>query len=90
MPSSFLPVGLFVALVVSVIVALSAGGAALALIAAGGFMATLAALAWVVLRADRAADPLHGMLRAADRFDDRWCDFERDFWAHVSAGNAAK
>jgi hypothetical protein len=78
---------LFVALVLSVIVALSAGGAALALTAAGAFMASLVALAWAVLRADRAADPLRGMLRTADRFDDRWCDFERDFWAHVGEAN---
>jgi hypothetical protein len=25
------------------------------------------------------------MLRAADRFDDGWHRFERDFWAHVRA-----
>jgi hypothetical protein len=90
MPSSLLPIGLFVALVLSVIGGLSAGGTGLALLAVVGFMASLGALAWAVLRADRAADPRHGMLRAASRFDERWHDFERDFWAHVSAREAAK
>jgi ABC-type transport system involved in cytochrome bd biosynthesis fused ATPase/permease subunit len=90
MPSPLVPIGLFVALVLSVIAGLTAGGAALGLLAVCGFMASLGALAWAVLRADRAADPRHGMLRAADRFEERWHDFERDFWAHVSAREAAK
>jgi hypothetical protein len=89
MSSPIALVGLFVALVLSVVGALSAPGSELAIVAVFGFMAVLAVLAWAVLRADRAADPLVGMTRAIDRFDDRWPSFERDFWAHVAALEAA-
>jgi hypothetical protein len=85
MTSPFVPIGLFVALVASVVAAipLSSSGTGLALLSVAGFMGSLGALAWFVLRTDRAADPRRGLLAAADRFDDGWSHFERDFWAHV-------
>jgi hypothetical protein len=89
MPSPLIPVALFVTLVLSVVAALSAPGSATALLAVAWFMASLAALAWAVLRADREADPRRGMVRAIDGFDERWSNFERDFWAHVSARESA-
>jgi hypothetical protein len=88
MSSPIALVGLFVALVLSVLGALSAPGSELAIVAPFGFIAVLAVLAWAVLRADRAADPLLGMKRAIERFEDRWPSFERDFWAHVAAHEA--
>jgi hypothetical protein len=89
MPSPLIPVGLFVTLVLSVIAAVSAPGSVAALLDVVWFMASLAALAWVVLRADREADPRRGLNRAIDGFDDRWPKFEDDFWAHVSARESA-
>jgi hypothetical protein len=86
-PSPVAPVALFAALVLSVAAAvpLADAGAGFAGIAIAAFLASLAALTYVVLRTDAARDPRRSMLRAADRFDDGWHRFERDFWAHVEA-----
>jgi|1185.fasta_scaffold52321_2 hypothetical protein len=91
MTSPFVPVAFFVTLVVSVAAAvpLSDAGAGFALLSLVGFIASLGGLIWAVIRADRAADPQHVMTRAAERFEQRWPRFERDFWAHVAALEAA-
>jgi hypothetical protein len=52
-------------------------------------MASLGGLAVFVIRADNAADPRRALLRAADRFEERWPRFERDFWAHVADSETA-
>jgi hypothetical protein len=92
MTSPFVPIGLFVALVLSVVAAipLSSSKSGLALLSVIGFMGALGALAWVVLRTDRDADPHRRLLAAADRFDDGWPRFERDFWAHVARRDARR
>jgi hypothetical protein len=91
MTSPIVPVALFAALVLSVAAAvpLSAAGSGFALVSIAGFMAAMGALAWFVLRADREADPRRSLMRAADRFEERWAGFERDFWAHVAAHKSA-
>jgi hypothetical protein len=91
MNSPFAPIALFVALILSVsaTVPLSDAAPELAILAALGFLAALAGLACVVIRADRAQDPRWTMRRAAERFDERWPRFVRDFWAHVDALEAA-
>jgi hypothetical protein len=87
MTSPLLPVLSFITLVVSAAAAIPLAAAApgLALIGVFGFMASLAMLAFVVVRADQAADPRRDLRLALDRFDKRWPRFERDFWAHVAA-----
>jgi hypothetical protein len=87
MPSPLAPAALFGTLVLSVAAAvpLSEAGAGVAGLAVLGFALSLGALTFLVLRADATADPRRSMLRAADRFDDVWHGFERDFWAHVDA-----
>ena len=87
MNSPFAPVTLFVALFLSVAstVPLAKAGSGLVWIGIAGFLASQAALAWVVIRRDHAADPRRMLLLAADRFEERWPRFERDFWAHVTA-----
>lgn len=86
------PVGLFAALFVSVAstVPLAKAGSGLVWIGLVGFVVAQAALAWVVLSRDRAADPRRRLLLAADRFEERWPRFERDFWAHVAAGRGTR
>jgi hypothetical protein len=87
MTSPLPPILSFVALVVSAAVAipLASVDPALAMVGIAGFMTSLGMLAFMVLRADRAADPRRGLIQAVDRFDKRWPRFERDFWAHVAA-----
>jgi hypothetical protein len=91
MTSPFAPVALFAALIVSVAstVPLAKAGPGLVWLGVFGFLASQAALAWVVLRRDHAADPRRMLLLAAERFEERWPRFERDFWAHVSAAGRA-
>jgi hypothetical protein len=82
MRSPFVPVALFLALVLSVIAALPLAGS-LVVLSIVGFMASLGALAWWVLWADRdaASGPAAG---ATDPFETEWQSFERAFWAHVA------
>jgi hypothetical protein len=89
--SPFAPIALFVALILSVsaTVPLSDAAPELAVLAAAAFVGALAGLAWVVIRADHAQDPRWNMKRAAERFEERWPRFVRDFWAHVDAVEAA-
>jgi hypothetical protein len=91
MRSPFAPVALFVALFVSVgsTVPLAKAGSGLVWLGVAGFVLAQGALAWIVLSRDRAADPRRMLLLAADRFEERWPRFERDFWAHVAAANRA-
>jgi hypothetical protein len=87
MSSPFAPVALFAALVLSAVAAvpLAGAGSGAAALAMALFAGSLAALTFVVLRTDAERDPRRSMLRAADRFEDGWHRFERDFWAHVDA-----
>jgi hypothetical protein len=90
MTSPFVPITLFVTLVLSACAAvpLAEEAPALVPVALGGFFASLIGLAVAVLRADEAADPHRRLVRAADRFEQRWPRFEREFWAHVAAAEA--
>lgn len=90
MSSPIVPVALFAALVLSMALPLTVVGTPLALLSIAAFMAAMGALAWVVLRADREADPRRSLMRAADSFDERWAKFESDFWAHVAARSGAR
>jgi hypothetical protein len=91
MNSPLIPIALFATLVSSLVAAvpLSAAGSGFAIVALGGFVAALAALAWWIITADQRADPRRHLERTADHFDARWGKFERDFWAHVDAAEAA-
>lgn len=96
MTSPLVPVALFVALVLSVIVALPLAGSAFVSLSFFGFMVSLAGLGWWVVRADRTIAPVAPVpddspveLAAFLDEDDLpavepdWDSFERDFWAHV-------
>jgi hypothetical protein len=85
--SPFLPAALFMTLVVSVAAAVPLADAspALAVAALFGFVASLAGLAFVVVRADLSQDPRRHLTRTLERFEERWPKFEREFWAHVGA-----
>jgi hypothetical protein len=91
MNSPLVPAALFMTLVVSVAAAVPLADAspAFAIVALFGFVASLGGLVAVVLRADLAADPHRHLTRTLDRFDERWPNFERDFWAHVAARDGA-
>jgi hypothetical protein len=92
MNSPFLPAALFMTLVVSVAsaVPLADSSPTLAIVALFAFVASLAGLAVVVVRADLAADPRRHLTQTLERFDERWPKFERDFWAHVGAVDRAE
>ena len=79
-------------LVVSVAAAvpLAESSPALAVAALFGFVASLAGLAVVVVKADLAADPRRHLRQTLERFDERWPKFEREFWAHVGAVERAE
>jgi hypothetical protein len=81
MRSPFVPVALFLALVLSVIAALPLAGS-LVVLSIAGFMASLGALAWWVLWADRDLAP--AAVAVSDPFETDWRSFERAFWAHVA------
>jgi hypothetical protein len=91
MNSPFVPAALFMTLVVSAASAapLADVSPALAVVALFGIVASLAGLAIVVIRADLRYDPLRHLTQTLERFDERWPKFEREFWAHVAALNAA-
>jgi hypothetical protein len=86
MRSPFVPVALFLALVLSVIAALPLAGS-LVVLSIVGFMASLGALAWWVLWADRVAAPAV-LAAASDPFETEWQSFETAFWAHVAEHEA--
>jgi hypothetical protein len=90
MRSPLIPIALFALLMSSIVAAipLSATGSGLAIVALGGFVFGLGALAWWVVFVDRETDPRTYMERTADRFEARWGKFERDFWAHVDSVKA--
>jgi hypothetical protein len=90
MKTPFVPVALFLALVLSVVAALPLAGTAFLSLSLFGFMASLGGLAWWVIRADLAADPHQKLKRTAEKWEDGWESFERDFWAHVDAGKATR
>jgi hypothetical protein len=86
MNSPFVPVALFVALVLSVIAALPLQGS-LVVLSIVGFMGSLGGLAWWVLWADRAPFPAPAaepVAAIADPFEPDWQSFENAFWAHVA------
>jgi hypothetical protein len=89
MKPSSVPVFLFIALALSIAAALPLAGTPFVVIALVGFPVSLAGLAWWVLRADAAADPRARLVRAADRWEEGWDTFERDFWAHVRASETS-
>src|SRR4051794_10834904 len=93
MRSPLVPVALFVTLVVSVVVVLPLAGSPYVSIAFFGFMASLAGLAWWVVRADdkvaRAAavaalPPIEPLYDDDVPLEEDWDSFESDFWAHVA------
>jgi hypothetical protein len=85
MKTPFVPVALFLALVLSVAAALPLAGTAFLSLSLFGFMASLGGLAWWVIRTDLNADPRRKLIRTADRWDEGWQSFEHDFWAHVAS-----
>jgi hypothetical protein len=94
MRSPLVPVALFVALVVSVVVVLPLAGSAFVSLAFFGFMASLGGLAWWVVRADEKAAPIQpaapiGLLADEDPPDEDWASFESAFWAHVAGQETA-
>ena len=91
MNSPLAPAALFMTLVVSVVAAVPLADAspALAVVALFGVVASLAGLAFVVLRADLGYDPRRHLSQTLERFDERWPKFEREFWAHVASRDGA-
>jgi hypothetical protein len=101
MRSPLVPVALFVALVVSVVVVLPLAGSPFVSISFFGFMASLGGLAWWVVRADRtvadAAGGPAGSLSPDEPLvhDEQlpleadWDSFESAFWAHVAEQETA-
>ena len=85
MKPSSVPVFLFISLAASIAAALPLAGTPFVSLSLFGFLLSLGGLAWWVLRADAAADPRRRLMRAAERWDEGWDKFERDFWAHVRA-----
>jgi hypothetical protein len=85
------PIALLGALQLSAFAAipLSVAAPELGVAAIAIFALSMAALAWWLIRTDRASDPELTLVETADRFDERWPSFERDFWAHVEAREAA-
>ena len=100
MRTPFVPVALFVALVVSVLVAVPLAGTAFVSLSFFGFLVSLAGLGWWVVRTDRnvaAAAPAAEvedlpMPLAEDDLppmEPDWDSFERDFWIHVAEQETA-
>jgi hypothetical protein len=99
MRSPFVPVALFVALIVSVLIALPLAGTAFVSLSFFGFMVSLACLGWWVVRADRRvgaapaaeAEELPMLLAEDDLppLEPDWDSFERDFWIHVAEQETA-
>ena len=85
MKTPFVPVALFLALVLSVVASLPLAGTAFLSLSLFGFMASLGGLAWWVISTDLNADPVRKLKRAADGWEESWQVFERDFWAHVAS-----
>ncbi|MEA2439670.1 MAG: hypothetical protein QOH76_1094 [Thermoleophilaceae bacterium] len=90
MRTPFVPVALFLALVLSVVAALPLAGTAFLSLSLFGFMASLGGLAWWVISTDLNADPRQKLIRTADRWDEGWRSFEQDFWAHVASRETAR
>ena len=88
MKTTLVPVALFLALVLSVLAALPLAGTAFLSLSLFGFMASLGGLAWWVISADLNADPRRKLARTAERWEEEWHCFERDFWAHVASREA--
>jgi hypothetical protein len=87
MLKAWTPIALLAALQLSAFAAipLSVIAPELGVAAFATFALSLAALAWWVIRADRKPS----LVDTADRFDERWPTFERDFWAYVEEREAA-
>jgi hypothetical protein len=81
MKRPYVPLGIFLALVVSVLLWLPLKDS-LVILSVAAFTASLAVLAWWVLWADRGAPPSESH-KDVEYLDD-WDSFERAFWAHVS------
>ena len=90
MKTPYVPVALFVALVLSVMAALPLAGTAFVSLSFFGFMLSLGGLGWWVISKDRSMDPRHRLRRAAEAFDENWHAFEQDFWAHVGSLDASR
>jgi hypothetical protein len=88
MKTTLVPVALLLALVLSVAAALPLAGTAFLSLSLFGFMASLGGLAWWVISADVNADPRQRLARTAERWDEEWHCFEREFWAHVASREA--
>jgi hypothetical protein len=88
MKKTLTPFALLLALLLSVAAALPLAGTALLSLSLFGFMASLLGLAWWVINADVNADPRQKLARTAERWDEEWHWFERDFWAHVASREA--
>ena len=88
MKTTLLPVALLLALVLSVAAALPLAGTAFLSLSLFGAMASLGGLAWWVISADVNADPRRRLARTAERWDEEWHCFEREFWAHVASREA--
>ena len=91
MSSPLVPLALFASMVLTMTAAVPLAGPAptAAVVCVALSALAFAALAGWVLRADAASDPRRGLTRTLERFDERWPRFERDFWAHVDARDAA-
>lgn len=98
MRSPFVPVALFVTLVLSVVVVLPLAGSAFVSLAFFGFMASLGGLAWWVVRSDGAVAtaavapaplPAEMLLDDDVPLEQDWDAFESDFWTHVAEQETA-
>jgi cell division protein FtsW (lipid II flippase) len=98
MRSPFVPVALFVTLVLSVVVVLPLAGSAFVSLAFFGFMASLGGLAWWVVHSDDAVAaaavapaplPAEMLLDDDVPLEQDWDAFESDFWTHVAEQETA-
>lgn len=88
MKKTLTPFALLLALVLSVAAALPLAGTPFLSLSVFGFMASLGGLAWWIISADVNADPRRKLARTAERWDEEWSLFERDFWDHVASRRA--